>query len=376
MCVIASIPAGQTVSEQDIRDMWQRNPDGGGISYIDKGQVKVYKSMKLKPYLKKVQNVIKTFGDNDILLHMRIATHGEVCIANTHPFAVKQNGKACKDIVFAHNGVLPSAYQTGKKDIDADGIQISDTRQFNELFWNNFDIYAIDDARVRELIEDILGWGNKFVVFNASKHLRRTTYIFNESRGSWKDGVWLSNTHHCSISYTKSDSWFTPTKEDEKILESIRQDNPDADFVPISRDDTGTTPEPSHTMGWGDDTGLYDPRLLNDSEWVAKLNNMLEKTGYQLLESAMDGMWFEFDYNGDMVCPSCGNKLDEENNWARTCHEDCDMFEFDQIPSSEYAQAEAEALADMAEERVAIQQIEDKMLHNIDKDEQPTLFNL
>jgi len=129
-------------------------------------------------------------------------------------------------------------------------------------------------------------------------------------------------------------------------------------------------------MGWGDDTGLYDPRLLNDSEWVAKLNIMLEKTGYQLLESAMDGMWFEFDYMGDMVCPSCGNKLDEENNWARTCHEDCDMFEFDQIPSSEYAQAEAEALADMAEERVAIQQIENKMLHNIDEDEQPTLFNL
>ena len=84
-------------------------------------------------------------------------------------------------------------------------------------------------------------------------------------------------------------------------------------------------------MGWGDDTGLYDPRLLNDSEY--KLNNMLEKTGYQLLESAMDGMWLEFlDHMGDMVVLLRGNKLDEENNWARTCHEDCDMFEFDQIP--------------------------------------------
>ena len=366
MCVIASIPAGQDVSEEDIRDMWTRNPDGGGISYIDKGQVKVYKSMKLKPYLKKIKTVIKNFGDEDILLHMRIATHGEVCIANTHPFAVKQNGKACKNIVFAHNGILPSAYQTGKKDIDADGIQISDTRQFNELFWSNFDIYSIDDARVREAIDDILGWGNKFVVFNADKLLRKTTYIFNESRGTWRDGIWLSNTNHCTVSYSnnRKDWWdeeeVVVDKNDDRIMTAISQADPEDGEKTLVKLEKA---QDKLSVGgpWGYDEGLYDPRLLNDSDWVEKLNKLLEDTGYQTLEDAMDSMWFEFDYDGAVICPSCGNKLDEDNNWIRTCHEECDMFEYQDPGSMHMYEAEAVAKAEEQEQREAEERYANKI---------------
>lgn len=379
MCVIASIPAGQNVSEEDIREMWDRNSDGGGISYIDQGKVKVYKSMKLKPYLKKIKTVVKNFGDNDILLHMRIATHGEVCIANTHPFAVKQQGKALPNVVFAHNGILPSAYQTGIKDIDKEGIQISDTRQFNELFWNNFDIYSIDDARVRELIEDILGWGNKFVVFNADKLLRKTTYIFNEARGAWKNGIWLSNTHHCSISYSndRKNWWDEEVEEnDSKILTAINQSDPEDGEKTLVKLEKA---QDKLSVGgpWGYDEGLYDPRLLNDSDWVEQLNKLLEDTGYQTLEDAMDSMWFEFDYDGEVVCPSCGNKLDSENNWARTCHEECDMFDYKDPGSLDVYESQAVALAEMQEQRVAEEQYANKISGHevtLDADGQLHLF--
>ena len=380
MCVIASIPAGENVSEEDIRDMWNRNSDGGGISYIDKGKVKVYKSMKLKPYLKKVQSVIKNFGDEDILLHMRIATHGEVCIANTHPFAVKQQGKALPNVVFAHNGILPSAYQTGIKDIDKEGIQISDTRQFNELFWNNFDIYSIDDARVRELIEDVLGWGNKFVLFNADKFLRKTTYIFNESRGTWLNGIWLSNTSHCAVSYSndRKDWWDEESdvieSNDDKILSTIRQSDPNAGIVSTVNLDQDHAESIRVGGPWGDDEGLYDPRLLNDTDWVENLNKLLEDTGYQTLEDAMDSMWFEFDYDGEVVCPSCGNKLDKENKWQRTCHEECDMFEYQDSGSLDLYESKAVALAEMQEQKVAEEQYAERLAtHEVTLDDEGQL---
>ena len=110
MCVIASIPAGRSLSEEELREMWQTNPDGAGIAWISGNKVATYKSMKLKPFLRKFKQVVEHHGQSDILVHMRIATHGEVCLDNNHPFVIKQDGKEVTDVVFAHNGILPRAF--------------------------------------------------------------------------------------------------------------------------------------------------------------------------------------------------------------------------------------------------------------------------
>ena len=57
MCVIASIPAGSTIDEKTLRDMWDTNSDGGGIAYIEDEKVVVYKTMKLKSFLKKFKSL-------------------------------------------------------------------------------------------------------------------------------------------------------------------------------------------------------------------------------------------------------------------------------------------------------------------------------
>ena len=88
MCVIASQPAGKTIKAGTLNQMWKRNPDGGGISWIEDGKVQVYKTMKLKDFKKKYKEVCEQHGKHDILIHMRIATHGSVCLDNNHPFYV------------------------------------------------------------------------------------------------------------------------------------------------------------------------------------------------------------------------------------------------------------------------------------------------
>ena len=330
MCVIASIPAGSTIDEKTLRDMWDTNSDGGGIAYIEDEKVVVYKTMKLKSFLKKFKSVVKSHGGNDILMHMRIKTHGDVCIENTHPFSIKQDNKVCDDMVFAHNGILPSVFQTTAKDTDADGIQISDTRRFNELFWSNFDIRALDDPRTIELVEELIGWGNKFVVLNANPVMKHQSYIINAGRGVYKDGVWMSNQNHCPTrysntrtigSYATSDEALDMEMNDKEILNHIRQD---ACIVPNTIDEMEDEDYDRIALG----SGLYEPSLLEDNAFLERLANILEVTGYQTIEDAADGMYFEFDINGNACCPDCGSKLDVDDSYARTCAEDCNFFDY------------------------------------------------
>ena len=88
MCVIASLPRGKNVSNKDLDQMWKRNPDGGGIAWIEDGKIQVYKTMKLKDFKQKFKEITSKYGDSDILIHMRIATHGSVCLENNHPFHI------------------------------------------------------------------------------------------------------------------------------------------------------------------------------------------------------------------------------------------------------------------------------------------------
>ena len=80
MCVIASLPRGKNISNKNLDQMWKRNPDGGGIAWIQDGKIQVYKTMELKDFKQKFKEVTSKYGDSDILVHMRIATHGSVCL--------------------------------------------------------------------------------------------------------------------------------------------------------------------------------------------------------------------------------------------------------------------------------------------------------
>ena len=351
MCVIASIPAGSTIDEKTLRNMWNRNPDGAGIAWLEDGRVNMYKSMKLKPFLTKFKVIVKSHGSSDILVHMRIATCGEVCLDNNHPFYLLQNGQELKDTVFAHNGQLFDYTPPAKFS------HLSDTRYFNELFFNNFNILSLDDWRVQEMIGNIIGkHSNKFVVLSANPALKAETYIINKHLGEYVGKVWYSNLHHQPVkstwkgtSYTRSqptlwdgknDDTMDETQEDDKVLEMIRQSDPDACIIPANGDDIDK---------YSSESGLYDSQLQYHPEFKARVDGALAYTGMNTLEEVAEYYFFEIDHDGQFVCPDCQARFSE--TFDRNCAKGCPLSDYDPV---EYDQMHLIEMEDKA--------LEDKLL--------------
>lgn len=123
MCVIAISPTGVNApTEQNLKDMFNHNDDGAGISYVLNNAVYTFKGLMKwsdfeKTYAlieKKLKTAGKTFKDIPIMYHFRIGTHGPNSEALTHPFPISNQFKHLSaleykaDIVMAHNGIINS----------------------------------------------------------------------------------------------------------------------------------------------------------------------------------------------------------------------------------------------------------------------------
>jgi len=123
MCVIAVSEAGVNApTEQNLKDMFDYNDDGAGISFVLDQKVYTYKGLMTwldfqKTYAlleKKLQAVGKTFKDVPVMYHFRIGTHGPNSEGLTHPFPISHSFKhlsaleLSSDVVMAHNGIISS----------------------------------------------------------------------------------------------------------------------------------------------------------------------------------------------------------------------------------------------------------------------------
>ncbi len=178
MCQLIVKPAGVTISVDVLRDAWRANDDGAGFAYRDeKGVVYLVKGFFK---FKKFWHHYRKFQHLDALIHFRFATHGEKVVENCHPFVVAEQA------VIGHNGILYSYQPIG---VD----KRSDTRVFVDSFLtpaltasklSPAEFFACPG--VKALIETHTR-GSKFAVLSPSGFT-----IFNESAGTWKDGVWYS----------------------------------------------------------------------------------------------------------------------------------------------------------------------------------------
>ncbi len=99
----------------------QRNCHGWGIGYFNdlneeiiyKSKSSVYKGGKIDPGLEKLSSSISS---KYILGHLRLASVGETCDSNCHPFSLSFLGK---NWIFVHNGTCPDItdYETTGKRI-------------------------------------------------------------------------------------------------------------------------------------------------------------------------------------------------------------------------------------------------------------------
>jgi hypothetical protein len=117
MCLIVVKPAGQTIPTHVIESAQEYNSDGFGLMY--NGTAKRWKHRTPK----QISKLLEPLGDVDVAVHFRMATDGKVCVANAHPFKMKNQA------YLMHNGIL-SKYRTSGK------AAKSDTRMFIETFCN------------------------------------------------------------------------------------------------------------------------------------------------------------------------------------------------------------------------------------------------
>lgn len=118
-----------------------------------------------------------------VLLHFRYATHGEVSESNCHPVRVRRN------LVFAHNGVIPSAtvgFGKGKRDTRSDTVLLRD-RVLNQL---DRDFYR--DGETLNALDRAAG-GSRLAFVDATGGWS----LVGESRGAWNADrtVWHSRPY-------------------------------------------------------------------------------------------------------------------------------------------------------------------------------------
>jgi len=184
MCLAIYKPADTEIPEEYLRNGYSNHSDGAGLAWAVDGV------LHLKKGIFDVEEVIKQYRlvkQYPCLIHFRKATHGKINEDNCHPFLFNDN-----KLALVHNGILPI-----KCNIDG----LSDTFHFVKLVLEpmvrGYNI-PINDGALNYLITTSIGTDKIAIMDGTGK-----TYIFNEGKGEWKDGVWYSNSSF-SWEYSKT----------------------------------------------------------------------------------------------------------------------------------------------------------------------------
>src|ERR1035437_6717914 len=186
MCLAIYKPKGIQLSKKWLKNGFSENEDGAGLSFVREGKIETQKGFFTFGEFWKAW---KAVSDLPAVVHFRFATHGNIAPENCHPFELC-GGK----FAMVHNGIL-NIETTDEK---------SDSRLYAELILEP--MLARNSANCpafKFLVESAIGTSNKIILL----HCDGTATIFNESKGLWKNGAWLSNDG-CLTRPAKE--WFSP----------------------------------------------------------------------------------------------------------------------------------------------------------------------
>jgi hypothetical protein len=206
MCLALYKPSKVKLQRHEMATAFSNNPDGAGFAYYDPSEGRV---IIVKGYFKfrDFWDAYIDITDNqkyDVIMHFRWATHGTTNYDNCHPFALK-------DGALIHNGIIDleeTSYSkwpmTAGRWADDGAVSRSDTRIFCEDYIQNMGASELQAAR--RLIEDKIGWSKLVTI-----HDDGSVLIFNESKGSWRNGVWYSNDSYKSHKSDRGGKSYTTT---------------------------------------------------------------------------------------------------------------------------------------------------------------------
>lgn len=302
MCVLILQPAGKELSRKDAEALWKANPDGGGFAFVDNNnEFLTKKFMKFEDWWQHYRGYMGHYNDRPWILHMRIATHGTIDLANVHPFPVTNT------LIGGHNGIIKSVpdYEDGR----------SDTRVFFEEVIAHFPEDWLDREAMVSVVEDTIGH-SKLAFLSTSEKLIKEYYILNEQLGDWKDGMWFSNLYGLewgsrkkSTSSSAGWNWMPKNDYDYEVPAAVIYDS-----------------QARNGYGGGFSTGYYNMRyeqveffqMGNIADWLDKQN------GAVVLAEALEARWVDFRYQLGLhqevvwkagfgaFCLRCKDKLDTQ----------------------------------------------------------------
>ena len=178
MCIAILKTKEGIITDDALRNSFNNNKDGRGIAFTINNQLYYVKGIfDVNTFIETVRKYEK-LCDNNMLIHCRISTGGNIDKANCHPHVINNT------CVMIHNGIIHDL------PIEKDN---SDTVIYCRDILSKFstDDLMHNKALHRLIIKDI-GSYNKFVFLN---NLGEYT-ILNEKCGVWDNGVWYSNTSY------------------------------------------------------------------------------------------------------------------------------------------------------------------------------------
>lgn len=212
MCVIAAKPIGiEMPADNEIMNMWFRNPDGAGIMYAHNGKVHIEKGfMEYDDFCDKLEELNRKYDLKNmaVVMHFRITTHGGTKPGNCHPFPISDSvGMLSKlklntDIGVAHNGIIDIKPRKGISDtMEYIAGQLAPLYKAVPQFYKNKHLmqmveYAIDSKMAFLTKEGNIYTIGKFMEHNGMKYSNESyqnaatfrDYCFsNWEGGGWQD---------------------------------------------------------------------------------------------------------------------------------------------------------------------------------------------
>jgi hypothetical protein len=178
MCILIHHPVGTEFSREQMQDFYTKNSDGFGAIVKRGGTIDVIKSIGSFEEIDDLYN--KHVSGHEAIIHLRMKTHGEIDIANCHPYEV------IPGLWLAHNGVL----STG----NAADVKMSDTWHYINDYLKPLlqrDPNLIKQPAFQALIADHIGTNNRFGIMGEDGEV----IIINRTSGVEHKGVWYSNTY-------------------------------------------------------------------------------------------------------------------------------------------------------------------------------------
>jgi len=184
MCIIIEAPTGVEFDAGIVYEEQFYNSDGVGLVYWDKGKRVTARAFSDKKQFKLLDFACSLPADTPRYLHMRIATHGSLDLANVHPFRINQ------DWLVMHNGVMGTFAALA-------GTDKSDTARFAEWVGYMSAAYKqsdladpLTDKRFRMALRRMVGYSRLVFIHRDPE---RSFKVDTDQSGYRHGGCWYSH---------------------------------------------------------------------------------------------------------------------------------------------------------------------------------------